>query len=132
MKSNWNHIERHRILAGAWESSPGDTFGLFVWYQGKRQYRTIAADGAETGWEHVSLSILEPNGKGGFRCVMPTWDDMCAVKAMFWDDEECVVQFHPPKSEYVNNHPACLHLWKCVNAEFPLPPSILVGLKEVL
>ena len=39
-------------------------------------------------------------------------------------------QFHPPRSEYVNNHPNCLHLWKPVGAEFSMPDSILVGIKE--
>lgn len=79
----------------------------------------IASDGM--GWEHVSVSRRD-------RC--PTWDEMCQVKALFWDDEDCVVQFHPPRSEYVNNHPNCLHLWRQVGAEFPLPESILVGLRE--
>lgn len=47
----------------------------------------IASDGA--GWEHVSVSRRD-------RC--PTWDEMCQVKAMFWDEDDCVVQFHPPHS----------------------------------
>ena len=79
----------------------------------------IASDGL--GWEHVSVSRTD-------RC--PTWDEMCQVKAMFWDDEDCVVQFHPPRSEYVDNHPFCLHLWRPVNGAFPMPDSILVGDKE--
>jgi hypothetical protein len=79
----------------------------------------IASDGA--GWEHVSVSRRD-------RC--PTWDEMCQVKDMFWDTEDCVVQFHPPRSEYVNMHPNCLHLWREVGAEFRIPDSILVGIKE--
>ena len=75
------------------------------------------------GWEHVSVRPL--NGS------MPTWDDMCFIKDMFWTDEDCVVQYHPPKSEYVNNLPNCLHLWKTTDAEMPLPPSILTGIKGV-
>lgn len=45
-------------------------------------------------------------------------------------EEETVVQFHPPESEYVNNHLYCLHLWK---PPYPviLPPSIMVGVKDV-
>jgi hypothetical protein len=74
------------------------------------------------GWEHVSMSFCD-------RC--PTWSEMCKVKEIFWNDEECVVQFHPPKSKYVNNHPYCLHLWRKIGAEFEVPPSILVGLKGV-
>ncbi len=75
------------------------------------------------GWEHVSVCPL--NGS------MPTWDDMCLIKDMFWNDEDCVVQYHPPKSEYVNNVPNCLHLWRPIIDEIPMPPSILTGLKGV-
>ncbi len=75
---------------------------------------------SDFGWEHVSVSRKD-------RC--PTWDEMCQVKAMFWDDEDCVVQYHPPKSEYVNNHPNCLHLWRPTAAVLPMPPSIFVGVK---
>ena len=75
------------------------------------------------GWEHVSVSPL--NGS------MPTWEDMCLIKDMFWKDDECVVQYHPPKSEYVNNMPNCLHLWRPIALEIPIPPSILTGIKGV-
>lgn len=61
------------------------------------------------------------------RC--PTWDEMCAVKDLFWTEEDAVVQFHPPRSDYVNNHPFCLHLWKPSEGTLLLPPSILVGVR---
>jgi len=72
------------------------------------------------GWEHVSASRKD-------RC--PTWDEMCQVKDFFFYPEECVVQFHPPHREYVNNHPFCLHLWRPTEWEIRLPPSIMVGFK---
>lgn len=74
------------------------------------------------GWEHVSASRKD-------RC--PTWDEMCQVKDFFFKPEECVIQFHPPQREYVNNHPFCLHLWKPIGKEIELPPSIMVGFKNV-
>lgn len=80
----------------------------------------IASD--QLGWEHVSVSRRD-------RC--PTWDEMCQVKALFWGPEACVVQYHPPASEYVNNHPHCLHLWRPVGVVLPTPPSIMVGVQEV-
>ena len=75
------------------------------------------------GWEHVSVCPL--NGS------MPTWDDMCFIKDMFWEEDDCVVQYHPPKSEYVNNMPNCLHLWRPIADKMPMPPSLMVGLKGV-
>lgn len=82
---------------------------------GQPPLRVTASDGE--GWEHVSVSL--PN-----RC--PTWDEMCKVKGLFWDDEDCVVQFHPPKRDYVNLHPYCLHLWRPVGVTIPLPDLALV------
>ena len=75
----------------------------------------------EFGWEHVSVSCEHR---------APNWPEMCFIKSLFWDDEECVVQFHPPRSDYVNHHPHCLHLWRPINATLPRPPSILVGPKD--
>lgn len=76
-------------------------------------------------WEHVSI-----DGKKR----TPDWEEMCKLKDMFFDNDECCVQYHPPKSEYVNNAPYCLHIWKPIeknNGKLPIPPSILVGLKGV-
>jgi hypothetical protein len=79
----------------------------------------IASDAM--GWEHVSVSRKD-------RC--PTWDEMCQIKALFWGEDDCIVQYHPPKRAYVNNHPYCLHLWRPTDFCMPMPPSIMVGLKE--
>lgn len=104
--------EKFRFLGQA-----GDTNGAFmVTLAHNQKVFVIASDGCD--WEHVSVSRKDR---------IPTWDEMCAVKAMFWDDSDCVVQFHPPKSEYVNNHARCLHLWRKVGVEFELPPTLLVG-----
>ena len=78
----------------------------------------IASD--QLGWEHVSITKMKAQRP-------PTWGEMCEVKDLFWDAEDCVMQLHPPKSEYVNNHPNCLHLWRPVDADIPRPPSAMVG-----
>lgn len=64
----------------------------------------------EAGMEHVSVS---PKRK--FR--IPSWDDMCALKDIFFEDEEEAYQIHPKKSQYVNMVDNCLHLWKPKNHE---------------
>lgn len=77
------------------------------------------------GWEHISM-----DGKSR----MPTWEEMCQLKDMFFKDDECCVQYHPPKSEYVNNIPYCLHIWKPIekySGILPIPPSLFVGVKGV-
>ena len=81
----------------------------------------IATTGA--GWEHVSVAPFQ-------RRIVPTWNDMCLVKDIFFKDDEAVIQIHPPKADYVNNVPNCLHLWRCTFKEMVLPPSILVGIRK--
>ena len=85
--------------------------------RGKEIYvKVICSDGE--GWEHVSASHEHRT---------PTWDEMCQIKALFWEPEDAVVQYHPPASQYVNFHPYCLHLWRPKSQEIPLPPSYMVG-----
>lgn len=79
----------------------------------------------DMGWEHVSVSLAKKKHRVE-RC--PTWVEMCFIKDVFWDEEERVVQYHPPKSEYISMHPYCLHLWRPTNQEIPFPPSIMVGI----
>ena len=86
-----------------------------------RDLKVIFSDGE--GWEHVSVSTQNRT---------PNWAEMCFIKSLFWGDEDTVIQFHPPRSEYVNMHPFCLHLWRPnAGQQIPLPPSILVGVKGV-
>lgn len=73
------------------------------------------------GWDHVSVSF--PN-----RC--PTWEEMCEIKRMFFYPEETAWEYHPMESEYVNEHPYCLHIWRCQEHDIPTPPSWMVGRKK--
>ena len=82
----------------------------------KYELRVIVSDGAD--WDHVSVSRSDG--------VIPTWNDMCWIKSLFFDDEETVLQYHPAKSRYKNFHEGCLHLWRPQNAILPLPPIELV------
>jgi hypothetical protein len=79
-------------------------------------------DGSQE-WEHVSASLPD-------RC--PTWEEMCCLRELFWTDKsQCIVQFHPPEENYVNNARFCLHLWRLTKGEFPQPPTDLVGIKNI-
>ncbi len=70
----------------------------------------------EGGWDHVSVSPFDHG-------ITPSWDDMCKLKDMFFEDDETVVQFHPAKKEYVNLMPNCLHLWRPNKMELTVPPA---------
>lgn len=116
-------LETGRVRSGPMGSHP--KFGLhgafFVAGPCAQELKIIAADGTDDealGWEHVSVSCRN-------RC--PNWREMSFVKNLFWGDDECVVQFHPPKDVYVNHHPYVLHLWKRVGESIPTPPMELIA-----
>lgn len=86
----------------------------------------IVSDGSdEVPWEHVSVRISEGRGSG-WHDDTPTWDEMCAVKEVFWNKQEVVMQLHPAEEHYINMHGSVLHLWKPLKSEIPLPPLIAV------
>ena len=110
--------EKYRVTSGQLISSTIDgNNGAFIITSVKFNHplRAIASD--QMGWEHVSVSL--PN-----RC--PRWEEMQFVKDLFWDDEDCVIQYHPPKSEYRNVHKNTLHMWRPVGVELPRPPNSMV------
>ena len=102
---------------GTYEGEPYGTFRIPGQEAKGRALRVIAVDGEVTGWEHASVSLTDSPKK------CPSWDEMCIVKRLFWQDSVLVLQFHPPESDYVNNHPGVLHLWRCTSAPFPIPPK---------
>ena len=55
---------------------------------------------------HVSVSLP---GK------LPSWEDLKLVKNTFIGPDKMAFQVLPPRSEYVNLHPYCLHLWERVD-----------------
>ena len=69
-------------------------------------------------WEHVLVTAIDPRDGS---VSMATWDEMCLVKEIFWDKEDMVMQLHPPQSEYVNDNPYTLHLWRPVKEVIPNP-----------
>ena len=112
--------EKYRIALPGYPAGDERNGCFVVLLKHQQKLRVIASDGA--GWEHVSVSRRD-------RC--PTWDEMCQVKDLFWDEDDCVVQYHPPKEAWVNNHPNCLHLWRPVGVELPRPHALLVGIKKM-
>lgn len=119
MRANLKHLDHWRISKDELDhygyQTEGDVEG---WMWQINALRVVASWGG--GWDHVSVS--HPSR-------IPTWEEMCWIKGLFFDDEEAAMQLHPPKSEYVNNHSRCLHIWRPQSENIPLPPSIYVGIK---
>lgn len=111
-------LERARMSrdqAGPWYRPPGSISGAFQLRGPALDLLTIISGEADRDvpFEHVSASLKNRT---------PTWEEMCFVKDLFWAEDECVIQYHPPKKDYVNCHPYALHLWKPIGVTIPLPP----------
>jgi hypothetical protein len=120
-------VELNRISTGTFSTQTGDMYGAFA-INGPRGelLKIIAYSGVNwpfdpPAWEHVSVSLPR-------RC--PTWEEMDFVKNLFFGEDECVIQFHPPRKDWINHHPFCLHLWKPVGVEIIRPPTETIGPKH--
>lgn len=108
-------------------------YGNFTLDLGPKSIACIVSAGGnepeEKGWEHVSAHcryLVKRGKKAKWKTRMPRWEEMCRIKALFFLPEECVVQFHPPESDYVNIHDHVLHLWRSRNQAFPMPPKWMI------
>jgi hypothetical protein len=111
----WRSTETELHFAG----TIGDhTCGAFLVPVGNVKLNVIASNGE--GWDHVSVSARDRT---------PTWDEMEAIKRMFFKDTETAMQLHVPPKQHINYHPYCLHLWRPHDNRIPLPPQWMVGPK---
>lgn len=131
------HIECFRITNGRdtrfnTDSSYGMNGAFQIRYAKDNaiEFFVIVSDGSgmvdNVPWEHVSARARRVNGAGRAYERVPSWEEMCWLKELFWRDDEVAVQYHPKKSDYVNLHPHVLHLWRFTGGDMPTPPVICV------
>ena len=104
-------LELFRIRANGFQLP--DTMRAYLVPACKRMFRVIVSIDPDPRCgmlEHVSVSHRREN-------IIPTWEEMCAIKDLFFYPEEEVVQIHPKHSEYVNLKKNCLHLWRPVSGK---------------
>src|SRR5689334_15979573 len=111
-------LESGRVRRGVWATTRDDgPNGIFIVRGPHGDMIELAAESGDgkspvlvrgvrkaahppTGWEHVCVT---PENR------TPTWEEMCFAKDLFWNEEECVVQYHPARSQYVKAHEHRLH-----------------------
>ena len=81
----------------------------------KNFFFQVLASIEPNGWGHVSVALWN-------NARIPKWEEMCFIKSIFFDAEDLCIQFHPKKSQYVNLHDKCLHIWQ--------PPADIAKLLE--
>lgn len=110
-------LEKNRIKHGPLASTScyGNN-GVFLVRCPETKGKLLIVVSDQGNWEHASVSVANKPNR------IPTWDEMAFVKDLLWTTDECVVQYHPPKNDYVNSHPGTLHLWRPIGQEIPMPP----------
>lgn len=122
----WNvskRVDRYRVRTGpmASDDSAGANGAFFLPGPNGDVLTVVISDGS--GWRHSGF-VGEPWEHVSVSCETrtPTWEEMEWVKRVFWRDDECVIQYHPPRDKYVNCHPHVLHMWKPQGTYIPMPP----------
>ena len=95
----------------------GHANGLMVILSGNRE-----SDGRR--WLHVSCS---------HRRHLPSWEEMRMAKDLFIGPDRYAAQIFPPSARHVNLHPYCLHLFACVDGDWPLPEmsTVIAGVRTI-
>ena len=75
----------------------------------------VESDGKN--WVHLSVSRKNS---------IPTWGELVDVKEIFLGKNAVAIQVLPPRSEWVNVHPFCLHLYQCLD-DRPVPDFRKLG-----
>ena len=87
---NLNELNKNRIKMFGYDGDESN--GAFKFRIKGNDYLVIASNGG--GWEHVSVSCISR---------VPSWEIMCEIKDMFFNEDEVVMQLHPAKKDYINN-----------------------------
>ena len=95
------------------------TGGAFIVRHRDKRFKAIV--GLGDGWEHVSVSQYSKNPKR-----VPNYQEMKAIKRVFFREDEWAVEYHPSVSEYKSVNPWVLHIWRPTDVELPIPPSYMV------
>ena len=120
---NLTPLDQYRREFRGMMGDEGSGFFVIPSVNGKFKYCVIAVSNA--GWDHVSVSLQTVDESAKIeRC--PKWNEMNYIKDLFFEENETVVQYHPKREDYINNHPYVLHLWRPLNIELPTPPIWMV------
>lgn len=105
LPKNWRILDRNQDR-GVYKSRDGLTVIVSC---------CIESDGKH--WVHLSVSRKKQ---------MPSWAEFNRVKGIFLGEEALAVQVFAPRTEWVNDHDYCLHLYQCLD-ERPVPDFRKLG-----
>ena len=89
---------------------------------GLRVIIDCSTKGDDRYWVHLSLSRAK---------AIPSHLDMVRVKEAFLGNSRYAYSVFPPRQEYVNIHPNCLHLWALVDGDGRVLPEFSAVIEEI-
>jgi hypothetical protein len=117
-------FDRWRIVAGpdsAMRNDPAtaEWSGAFQFKLDPAGQGFIVTASNGEGWDHVAVSCKDRT---------PTWEEMDRIARIFFKEGEVAMQLHLPRSDHINCHPYCLHMWRPHGTKraIPLPPHEFV------
>ena len=112
---NFEQVKQDKRVKKTYPGFMGIGYAGEIELKGERSTFIFIASIDGEKMEHVSVHI------NGSTKKTPSWEQMCQIKDIFWDDEEEVHQIHPKKSEYISGVgdgkgtlENILHLWRPV------------------
>ena len=108
-----SEIRKHPLVTVIEEGEDGAAF--LIARGNLSPMRVIASWG--NGWDHVSVSLKDRT---------PKYQEMKAIKRLFFKPGEWAVEYHPPAEDYVSINDNVLHLWRPQNLDFPIPDKEMV------
>lgn len=111
---NWVNDILPAVLPADWSIDTRGGDGALFKNMGRRLSVIVSGDVEQDGRRWLHLSVASPDW-------LPKYETLVEVKELFIGRERKAIQVFPPRSQHVNQHPNCIHLWHCVEAEDPLP-----------
>ena len=113
---NLHELDKYRVKHWMPQTEKSGAFKVYV---GGRSFNVLASVdniGEDGPWEHISVTPCNEK-----RDTCPTWEEMAAIKDMFFEPEDECIEYHPKRSRYVNLHSLCLHIWRPVDENLRYP-----------
>jgi hypothetical protein len=130
MKKDSTHLNQFRIKEG--EGATTDADGLNGNFKFALAGVIVQVSSSETeieGYEHlIAVAFDKPQSSIISRLTAKdpvprclTNEEKMQVKRLFWEDDECVVEYLPAKGSQMPFHFTATHLWRRTFSEFPMP-----------
>lgn len=134
MKSDSTEINQFRVTEGEGASTDADGMnGNFTFKVGDAIVQVSSVQNSPEGWNHVICAAFEhPKSNIISRLTaqqprprMTNGEETMAVKRLFFEDDETVVEYWPKKGSFLPMSLHARHLWQRIHSDVATPENAL-------